>query len=159
MAKAKPIPEGYRSVTPYLIVRDAHRAIGFYQQAFGATELFRLADDQGRVGHAEIKIGDSVIMMSDEYPEMNCISPQALGGSPVSLMVYVPDVDATVAKAVAAGATLQRPIEDKFYGDRSGSLTDPFGHSWHISTHVEDVPPDELKRRADAAMKEMAEKA
>jgi PhnB protein len=154
----KSTPEGYHSVTPYLVIRDAARAIGFYQKAFGATELFRIADDQGRIGHAEIKIGDSPIMMSDEHPEMNCTSPQALGGTPVSLMVYVPDVDAVVAQAIAAGATPQQPIENKFYGDRSGSVIDPFGHIWHLATHIEDVPPDELKRRADAFMKEMAAK-
>ena len=110
----------------------------------------------GKIGHAEMKIGDSTIMMSDEYPEMDCRGPNTLGGTPVSLMVYVPDVDKTVAQAVAAGAVLARPIEDKFYGDRSGSLKDPFGHQWHISTHKEDVPPDELSRRAEKAMKEMA---
>ncbi|ABS25858.1 VOC family protein [Anaeromyxobacter sp. Fw109-5] len=146
----KPIPEGYHSITPYLIVKGAAKAIDFYVAAFGATELFRMARPDGRVGHAEIRIGDSVVMLADEHPEMGARSPQTIGGTPLSLLLYVPDVDAVVARAVAAGAQLTRPVADQFYGDRSGILTDPFGHSWFVSTHVEDVPPDELERRASA---------
>lgn len=147
----KPIPDGYHSVTPYLIVNDAAKAIEFYKAAFGATELFRMAQPDGRVGHAEIRIGDSHVMLADEFPEMGARSPRTIGGSPVSLLVYVPDVDTVVARAVSAGAQLTRPVADQFYGDRSGVVTDPFGHSWFVSTHVEDVPPDELERRAAAA--------
>lgn len=146
----KPIPEGYHSITPYLIVKGAAKAIDFYKAAFGATELFRMAQPDGRVGHAEIRIGDSVVMLADEHPDMGARSPQTIGGTPLSLLLYVPDVDAVVARAVAAGAQLTRPVADQFYGDRSGILTDPFGHSWFVSTHVEDVPPDELERRAAA---------
>jgi PhnB protein len=146
----RPIPEGYHSITPYLIVKGAAKAIDFYKAAFGATELFRMAQPDGRVGHAEIRIGDSVVMLADEHPDMGARSPQTIGGTPLSLLLYVPDVDAVVARAVAAGAQLTRPVADQFYGDRSGILTDPFGHSWFVSTHVEDVPPDELERRASA---------
>ena len=150
--KVKPIPPGYHSVTPYLVVAGAARAIAFYNQAFGATEVLRIPDDRGGIGHAEITIGNSHVMLSDEYPEVGARAPGTLGGSPVSLLLYVADVDQTVERAVAAGATVQRPIEDKFYGDRSGSLVDPFGHIWHVSTHTEDVAPDELKRRAEDYM-------
>lgn len=149
--KVNPIPEGYHSVTPYLVVDGGARAIEFYKQAFGATELFRMEGPDGRVGHAEVKIGDSHVMLADEHPEINARGPQAFGGSPVSLMLYVEDVDATVGRAVEAGATLTKPVADQFYGDRTGGLTDPFGHLWYIATHVEDVPPDELKKRAAAA--------
>lgn len=148
--KVKPIPEGYHTVTPYLIVHDAARALDFYKRAFGATELFRY-DRDGKVGHAEIRIGDSPIMLADEHPEMGAHSPQKLGGSPITILLYVEDVDALVAQALAAGGTLQRPVEDKFYGDRSGSVQDPFGHVWHIATHKEDVTPEEMERRAAAA--------
>lgn len=154
--KVKPIPEGYASITPYLIAKDAARAIEFYKQAFGATELMRLAQPDGRVGHAEIRIGDSRLMIADEFPEMDARGPQSIGGSPVGLLLYVEDVDAVAARAVAAGATLVRPIEDKFYGDRSGTLRDPFGHIWHVSTHKEDVPPDEIGRRAEALMRKQS---
>lgn len=149
--KVKPIPEGYHTLTPYLIVHDAARAIEFYKQAFGATEMFRMDGPDGRVGHAEMRIGDSQIMLADEHPEMNARSPQTMGGSPVSFMLYVEDVDGMVAQALAAGATLKRPIADQFYGDRTGGVEDPFGHNWYIATHVEDVAPDELQRRAAAA--------
>ncbi len=146
----KPIPDGYHSVTPYLIVRGGSEAIEFYQQAFGATELFRMAAPGGKIGHAEIKIGDSPIMLADEYPDMGYQGPQSLGGSPVSLMIYVEDVDAIFKQAVAAGATIKEALQDKFYGDRIGSVTDPFGHVWHIATHIEDVSPDEMDQRMKA---------
>ena len=149
--KVNPIPDGYHSVTPYIVVDGGARAIEFYKQAFGATELFRMAGPDGKIGHAEIKIGDSHVMLADEHPEMNARSPQAFGGSPVSLMLYVEDVDATVGRALEAGATLTRPVADQFYGDRTGGVTDPFGHFWYVATHVEDVPPEELKKRAAAA--------
>jgi PhnB protein len=148
----KPIPEGYHTVTPYLICKDAAKAIDFYKAAFGATELFRMADPtSGKVGHAEIKIGDSPIMLADEYPEMKYLGPESLGGTPVSMMLYVEDVDALAAQAVAAGATVIEPVSDKFYGDRMGSFADPFGHRWHIGTHKEDVTPEEMEKRMAAA--------
>ncbi len=148
--KVKPVPEGYHSATPYLIVDNAAKALDFYQRAFGAKELFRFDAPEGKIGHAEIQFGDSRIMLADEYPDMDAKSPRAFGGSPVSIMLYVEDVDAFVSKAVAAGAKLQRPVENKFYGDRSGTIEDPFGHTWHISAHVEDVPVEELHKRAAA---------
>jgi len=144
----KPIPDGYHAATPYLCVKGAASAIEFYKKAFGATELMRLAAPDGKVGHAEIKIGDAPIMLADEHPEMNFQSPQTLGGSPVTLHLYVEDVDAFVLQAVAAGARLVRPVEDQFYGDRSGHLVDPFGHVWSIGTHKEDVSPEEMETRA-----------
>ncbi len=147
----KPIPEGYHTATPYLIVKDAASAIEFYKKAFGATELMRMAGPSGKVMHAEIKIGNSPIMLADEVPEMGFRSPQALGGSPVSILLYVEDVDAVFSQAVAAGAKVERPVKDQFYGDRSGGVTDPFGHVWHIATHIEDVAPEELRERAAAA--------
>jgi len=149
--KVNPIPDGYHSVTPYLIVNDGARAIDFYKQAFGATELFRMAGPDGKIGHAEIMIGNSYVMLADEHPEMNARSPQSIGGSPVSLMLYVEDVDATVGRAVEAGAKLTRPVADQFYGDRTGSVEDPFGHAWYVATRVEDVSPEELEKRAAAA--------
>jgi PhnB protein len=149
----KPIPEGYHSITPYLVVNDAAGAIEFYRSAFGASELMRMAAAGGRVGHAEIGIGDSRIMLADEFPEMGARSARTLGGSPVHIYLYVEDVDAVTGKALAAGAKELRPVKDQFYGDRSGSIEDPFGHVWHVSTHKEDVPQDELKRRADKAMR------
>jgi PhnB protein len=149
----QPIPDGYHTATPYLIVQGAARAIEFYKKAFGATELYRLADPGGRVGHAEIKIGDSPIMLADEHPEMGARSPQAFGGSPVSLLLYVEDVDAVFSRAVAAGAQVRRPVKDQFYGDRAGTLVDPFGHSWTVATHKEDVSSEEVQRRFEAAMK------
>ena len=144
---AKPIPEGYHSVTPYLIIKGASEAIDFYKKAFGATELFRMPAPEGKIGHAEIKIGDSPIMLADEFPEMGYKSPQTLGGSPVSLMIYVADVDTVFKQAIAAGGKEQRPVKDQFYGDRSGTLEDPFGHVWHVATHKEDVSPEEMERR------------
>lgn len=148
--KAKPIPDGYHTVTPYLIMKNAANALEFYKKAFGATELFRMPGPDGRVMHAEIQVGDSRIMLADECPEMNARSPQSLGGSPVSLLLYVQNVDSFFNQAVSAGAKVDRPIKDQFYGDRSGSLSDPFGHAWHVATHVEDVPPAELQKRAAA---------
>lgn len=147
----KPIPEGYHSVTPYLIIKGAAEAIEFYKKAFGATELFRMAQPDGKIGHAEIKIGDSPIMLADEFPQMSYVGPKTLGGSPVSLMIYVEDVDAVFTKAISEGAEQQKPVEDKFYGDRGGSLVDPFGHVWHIATHKEDVSPEEMDKRAAAS--------
>lgn len=145
----KPIPDGYHSVTPYLIVDDGNAAIDFYKQAFGASEVLRLPMGD-KIAHAEVKIGDSVIMLSDEWPDMDKLSPKSRGGSTAGLMVYVPDVDAAFQRAMSAGATQERPVEDQFYGDRSGTLVDPFGHSWTLSTHVEDVPEDEMQRRMAA---------
>ncbi len=150
----KPVPDGYHTATPYLYVRGGTKALDFYKKAFGATELFRMEGPGGSIGHAEIKIGDSPIMLADESPEMGARSPEAYGGSAVGIMLYVPDVDATVKRAVEAGAKLDRAVENKFYGDRMGSIKDPFGHTWYISTHVEDIPPEEMKRRAEAMMAE-----
>jgi PhnB protein len=149
----KPIPDGYHSATPYLIVKGAAEAIDFYKRAFGASESLRMADPKGGIAHAEIKIGDSVIMLADEHPNMGYRGPRSLGGSAVSIMLYVTDVDGTFDRAVEAGAKAQRPVANQFYGDRSGTLEDPFGHIWTISTHVEDVAPEEMKRRAEAAFK------
>jgi PhnB protein len=145
-----PVPEGYHSVTPYLVADGAAAALAFYERVFGARLLMRLDGPGGKIGHAEIQIGTSRLMLADEHPEMGIRGPRSIGGSPVSLVLYVPDVDAVVAAAVAAGAKLRRPVEDKFYGDRMGSIEDPFGHVWHVSTHVEDVAADELERRAAA---------
>ncbi len=142
------IPDGYSALTPYLILSDATAALAFYERAFGARERLRLPAPGGKIGHAEIEIGGSVIMLADEFPAMDCKSPQAYGGSPISLHLYVVDADVTFAQALAAGAKIQRPLENKFYGDRTGSVTDPFGYVWHIATHIEDVPHDELVRRA-----------
>lgn len=150
----KPIPSGYHTLTPYLIVKDAARAIEFYRQAFGAEETMRLPGPGGKIGHAEIRIGDSHIMMADEFPDMGALSPQSLGGTPVFLLLYVPDVDARFERAVAAGAKSIRPVKDQFYGDRSGMVADPFGHLWALATHIEDIPPDELRRRSDAMAKQ-----
>lgn len=145
----KAIPPGYHSVTPYLIIDGAAKAIDFYKKAFNATELMRMQSPDGRIGHAEIKIGDSQVMLADEYPEMGYRSPQALGGAAVSLMVYVEQAEQTFKQALASGAQELQPMKDQFYGDRSGTLKDPFGHVWTISTHVEDVAPEEIRRRAE----------
>ncbi len=142
----KAIPEGYHSVTPYLIVDGAEEAIRFYERAFGATEMLRLPMGD-KIGHAEIRIGDSFVMLSDEWPEYGKLGPKARGGATSSLMIYVEDVDAAFERALAAGATEERPVEDQFYGDRSGTLVDPFGHSWTLATHVEDVGEEEMQRR------------
>jgi PhnB protein len=147
----KPIPEGYHTATPYLIIKGAADAIEFYKKAFGATELFRFPAPDGKIGHAEIKIGDSPIMLADEYPDMGYKGPKSLGGSPVSLMIYVEDVDTVFNRAVDGGATVKEAVSDKFYGDRIGTLVDPFGHIWHVSTHKEDVSLEEMEKRAKAA--------
>lgn len=145
-----PVPTGYRSVTPYLVVDGAVRALAWYAEAFGARELMRLAAPEGRIGHAEIDIGDSRIMLADESAASDARAPAAFGGSPVRLHLYVPDVDATIARAAAIGAEVTHQPEDKFYGDRMGSLLDPFGHIWHIATHIEDVTTEEMEKRIAA---------
>jgi len=147
----KPIPEGYHTLTPYIIVDGAARAIDFYKRAFGATETMRMPAPNGRIGHAEVRIGDSAIMLADEHPEMGAQGPRHYKGSPVSLLLYVTDVDATVKRAVEAGAKIKRPVADQFYGDRTGGLEDPFGHQWWIATHIEDVSPEEMAQRASKA--------
>ena len=148
----RPIPEGYSSVTPYLIVGGAARAIDYYKLAFNATEIMRFEGPGGSIAHAELQIGNSRIMLGDESPQMGHKSPQTLGGSSVGLMIYVPDADAVFKRALNAGGEEVRPLQDQFYGDRSGTLNDPFGHQWTIATHVEDVPEEEMKRRMEAAM-------
>jgi PhnB protein len=154
MTSGQPVPEGYHSVTPYLAIDGAAAAIAFYKQAFGATEVMRIAGPAGKVGHAEIEIGGSRIMLADEYPDMGFRSPKAYGGSPVGLHLYIADVDAVARQAVAAGAKELRPVKDQFYGDRSGSIEDPFGHVWHIATRKENLSEGELKRRAATAMQQ-----
>jgi PhnB protein len=144
-----PIPEGYHSITPYLVVDGAAAAIDWYKRALGATEILRMPMGD-RIGHAEIRIGDSVVMLSDEWPDMNLLGPKKRGGVTSSLMIYLPDVDAAFARAIEAGATEERPVADQFYGDRTGTLVDPFGQRWMISTHVEDVTPEEMDRRMAA---------
>ncbi len=147
----KPVPKGFRTATPYLIVKDAARAIEFYRKAFRAKERARMAHPDGRVVHAEIKIGNSIIMLADEFPEMSeVLSPQSRGGSTAFLYLYVKDVDRVFARATKAGATVLRPVKDQFYGDRSGAVKDPFGHVWHIATHTEDLSEEEIKKRAAA---------
>ena len=152
MAAVKPIPEGYHSVTPYLCCRDAGAAIDFYKKAFGATELMRMGAPGEKIGHADIQIGDSHLMLADEFPEMGFLSPQTVGGSPVMIHLYVDDADATAARAVAAGAKVVKPVEDQFYGDRGGQLDDPFGHKWYVSTRKEDLSFDEVRERAAKMM-------
>ena len=146
----QPIPTGYTGVTPYLIIRGATRALDFYKKAFGAVELMRFPGPDGTIGHAEMKIGEGVVMLADEMPDSPYRSPDAFGGTPVSLMFYVANVDARFAQAISAGAAVQREVKDQFYGDRGGTLTDPFGHIWTIATHTEDVSPEEMKRRLAA---------
>ena len=149
-AVVKAIPEGYHSVTPYLILSGASDAIAFYKKALGAEEVMRMADPGGKIHHAEIEIGDSRIMLADEHPEIQALSPKTVGGSPVSIHLYVADVDGAVERAVAAGAKLIRPVADQFYGDRVGGIEDPFGYRWFIATHNEDLTMDEIRRRAAA---------
>jgi PhnB protein len=148
MATAKPIPEGYPQVTPYLVVDGASAAIEFYGKVFGATERMRLPGPGDTIGHSELQLGDSLIMLADETPEMGLHGPGAFGGTPVTISVYVEDVDGVFDRAVKAGAKVLRPVEGQFYGDRSGQFEDPFGHRWSVATHVEDVPPDEMARRS-----------
>ena len=150
----KPIPAGYHTVTPYLFVNGAARAIEFYQKAFAAEEVMRCAEHAGKIAHAEIQIGDSRIMLADEFPEMGVRSPQSIGGSGMCILLYVTDVDARFQRAVAAGAKVLRPVQDQFYGDRSGTVEDPFGHMWTFATHKEDVSHEEIQRRMEAAMKQ-----
>jgi PhnB protein len=144
------IPAGYHSVTPYLLIRGAADAMAFYQRAFGAVEVMRLQGPDGKIGHAEIRIGDSHVMLADEHPEMDFLGPQTRGGTTVSLLIYVPNVDEVFAQAINAGATELRPLCDQFYGDRSGTVTDPWGHVWSIATHIEDLAPEEIHRRFQA---------
>ncbi len=152
----KPIPEGYHNLNTYLAVDDATRAIDFYKQAFGAKERMRMDGPDGKIGHAELAIGDSVFMLSDPFPQSTSKSPKELGGTTVAIFMYVEDVDSVVQDAIDAGATVTKPIEDMFWGDRFGQVTDPFGHAWQIATHVEDVPPEEMEERAKAAMASMS---
>ena len=151
----KSIPDGYPQVTPYLAVDGASDAIQFYSSVFGAKERMRMAAPEGRIGHAELQIGNSVVMLSDPFEEMGVRSPLAIGGSPVTLSIYVEDVDDVFERAVAAGAKPLQQVQDQFYGDRTGQFEDPFGHRWNVATHVEDVPPEEMAARAAAAMEEM----
>lgn len=151
--KAKsPIPEGYHSITPYLTVDGGARAIDWYKKVLGAEERMRMPAPDGKIGHAELVIGGSCIMLADEFPDMGAKSPSSFGGTPVGLMLYVKDCDAVFKRAVDAGAKIDRPVEDKFYGDRSGSIVDPFGHKWTIGTHIEDLTPQEMEERAKKAM-------
>jgi PhnB protein len=152
MADVKPIPDGYPQVMPYLIVDGADAAIEFYERVLGAKERMRMGAPEGKVGHAELELGGSLIMLADEYPEMGQRSPKAIGGTPVTISVYVEDVDAVFDAALGAGATELRAVENQFYGDRTGQFEDPFGHRWSVATHVEDVPPDEMEKRAAEAM-------
>lgn len=149
-ANVKPIPDGYEGITPYLICKNAEEAIDFYKRAFGAVELFRIGQP-GMVGHAELKLGNAIFMLADEFPDMGAVSPQTVGASPVSLYVYVEDVDSFTEKAVAEGLEVLRPVSNQFYGDRSGQFKDPFGHLWGFATHMEDLSPEELSERAKAA--------
>jgi PhnB protein len=155
----KPIPDGYHTVTPYLIIKGAAAAIDFYKKAFSAQELFRMTSPSGTVGHAELQFGDSRIMLGDECSEMGSRSPQTLGGSPVGICLYVKDVDSLSKQAIAAGAKVLRPIADQFYGDRSCTVADPYGHVWTIATHKEDVPPEEMARRCEAFIKQQGKPA
>ena len=148
MSNVKPIPDGYEGITPYLICRNAEAAIDFYKRAFGAEELYRIGGP-GMIGHAEMKIGNRIFMLADEFPPL-AQSPETVGGSPVSLYIYVEDVDAFTAKAIGEGLEVLKPVSDQFYGDRSGMVSDPFGHVWSIATHVEDVSPEEMQRRMQA---------
>jgi PhnB protein len=148
----KPIPDEYPRVMPYLIVDGAPAAIDFYKSVLGATERMRMHAPNGRVAHAELELGDSVIMLADENPEMEVLGPKAIGGSPVTLHVYVEDCDGAFKRAIEAGASSLRPVEDQFYGDCSGQFEDPFGHKWNVATHVQDIPPEEMRERAAAAM-------
>jgi PhnB protein len=151
----QPVPAGYHTATIYLIVKGGLKALEWYKKAFGAVELMRFEGPGGVLGHAEIKIGDSPIMLADEFPDMGHKSPTTLGGTPAGVCLYVKDCDALFNQALAAGATIMKPLENQFYGDRSGTVTDPFGHKWTIATHIEDVSPEEMRRRHDDMMKQM----
>ena len=158
-SQVKAIPQGYHAVTPYLVVNDGNRAIEYYKKAFGATEVNRMAGPGGKIGHAELKIGDSMIMLSDEMPGGTGHSPQSLGGSSVSIFLYVEDVDSVFNQAVKSGGKADMAPKDMFWGDRFGKLTDPFGHLWALATHIEDIAPQEMEKRAKAAMAEMSQAA
>jgi PhnB protein len=151
MSNVRPVPEGYHSVTPYLFIKGAASAIEFYKNVFGATEVMRMPGPNGQIMHAELRIGDSIVMLSDENPQMGALSPQSIGGTATGLNVYLANVDAVAQKAIDAGAKLVRPVKNQFYGDRSGTLIDPFGHMWSVATHVEDVPPEEMQKRMSQA--------
>lgn len=146
------VPKGHQTATAYLVVKGAADALAFYQRAFGATELFRLTDPSGKIGHAEMMIGSSHVFLADEWPDFGALSPASIGGSPVSMHLYVADTDAAVERAIAAGASLLRPIENMFYGDRTGMVADPFGYKWHLASRFEDVPPAEMQKRWAQAM-------
>jgi PhnB protein len=152
MAGVKPIPDGYPRVTPYLCVDGAAAAIDFYTKVLGATEKVRMGAPGGKIGHAELELGDSIVMLADEHPEMGFLGPKQVGGTPVTISVYVENVDEVFERAVSEGASAERPLENQFYGDRTGQFQDPFGHRWHVATHVEDVPPEEMQKRAAEAM-------
>jgi PhnB protein len=156
MSEVKKIPEGYHSITPALIVKDGNAAIEFYKKGFGAEERHRMKSPDGRIGHAELKIGDSIVMLTDEFPEMKCLSPKSIGGSPVSMYIYVEDVDDTFNKAVSAGAKVLDPVKDQFWGDRHGRIEDPFGHLWSIATHKKDLSSEEMKKAAEEAFSQMS---
>ena len=153
MGKVKPIPEGYHTIIPYLSIKGAADAIEFYKKAFGASESMRVAQPDGRIGHAELQLGDSRIMLADEFPDMDFRSPLSMGGSPVHIHLYVESVDTVVGRAVSAGAKVIRPVQDQFYGDRTGTVADPYGHVWHVATHTEDLSPEEIGKRAAAMHK------
>ena len=157
--QVQPIPSGYRSVTPYLVVNNAARAIDFYQRAFGAKEMMRMDGPPGKIAHAELKIGDSLIMLSDEMQGGGLRSPQSLGGTTAGVFLYVENVDNVFRQATTAGAKVEMPVSDQFWGDRYGKLTDPFGHSWSLATHIEDVPPEEMKKRMQEAAMKMRQEA
>lgn len=152
MDTVQPIPDGYPRVIPYLSVDGAAAAIDFYRKVFGATERMRMSSPDGKVGHAELEFGESLVMLADTFPQMGGHTPKDLGGTPVTVMLYVEDVDAVFERALAAGGIAERPVENQFYGDRAGQFVDPFGHKWFVATHVEDVPADEMDRRAAAVM-------
>ena len=149
MSDVKPIPENYSRMSPYLAVQDAMQAMDFYKKIFGFEERMRMPGPAGKIMHAEMQLGDSVLMLADEFPEMGHLSPKTLGGSPVTLSIYVKDADEVVKNAQEAGAKLLREVADQFYGDRAGMVEDPFGHRWHVATHVEDVPPEEMMKRME----------
>ena len=158
MSQVKKIPDGYHSITPSLIVKNGVQAIEFYKKVFGAKEIMRMMTPDGKaLAHAELEIGDSKLMLADEFPQMNCLSPASIGGSPVAIFLYVEDVDQTFNLAVAQGAKVLDPVTDQFWGDRHGGIEDPFGHRWSISTHVRDLSPEEVKRAGDEAMSKMGE--